>query len=136
MSEGVRVKRDTGEVKQVQFGQRLTDVQTRMGLPDVEDLREEFLHYSHVLLGREPSPVASPYLALQEVATAYHSRACEVEMLIHYAEHEGVVARGSALYKFRTGPLASFISLSKRCAELGSRRMTQEQLLYSARLER
>jgi hypothetical protein len=43
--------------------------------------------------------------------------------------------RGSPLYKFRTGELRSFIELSKKCAELGSRRLTQEQLLQQQRFE-
>jgi hypothetical protein len=43
--------------------------------------------------------------------------------------------RGSALYKFRTGELRSFIELSKRASELGSRRLTQEQLLHDQRFE-
>ena len=123
------------EAPSVQFGQSLVSVQVAMGLGDVDDLRDEFLGYANVLLGREPSPIDSPYLALQEVATAYHSRAREVEMLIHDAEREHVVMRGSPLYRFRTGSLASFIEMSKRLADLGSRRLSQESLLYQARLE-
>lgn len=118
-----------------QFGHTLTSVKVEAGLPEVEVLVEELLHYANVLLGREPSPIESPYLALQEVATAYHSRAREIEMQIYELEKEGVIMRGSKLYKFRTGQLQSFIELSKRCAELGSRRLSQEQLLHSARLE-
>jgi hypothetical protein len=130
---GVRIRRDGPPG--AQFGHSLTQVRTGRGLPDVDALRDEFLHYANVLLGREPSPVESPYLTLQEVATAYHSRACEVEMLIYDGEREGDIMRGSPLYKFRTGSLASFISLAKRCADLGSRRLTQEKLLHDARLD-
>ena len=43
--------------------------------------------------------------------------------------------RGSPLYKFRTGELRSFLDLSKRAAELGSRRLTQEQLMFQMREE-
>lgn len=134
MSGGVRIRRDG--TPNAQFGQTLTQVRVARGLPDVDELRDEFLHYANVLLGREPSPIESPYLGMQEVATAYHSRACEVEMLIHDGEREGDIMRGSPLYRFRTGSLASFISLAKRCADLGSRRLTQEQMLHEARLER
>lgn len=125
-----------GTEKDVQFGQRLTSVLTGMGLPAVDDLVEELRHYVDVLMGREPSPVDSPYLALQEVATAYHARACEIEMTIHRGEREGLIPKGSAYMKFRTGELRDFIELAKKCAELGSRRLTQETLLAQARLER
>jgi hypothetical protein len=118
-----------------QFGKTLTQVRVGIGLPEVEDLKEELIGYTDTLLGRTPSPTDSPYLSLQEVATAYHSRAREIEMLIYDAEQEGAVLRGSPLYKFRTGRLQSFIDMTKRLAELGSRRMTQEELLYRQRLE-
>lgn len=77
----------------------------------------------------------SPYLQLAEVAAAYHSRAREVEMLIYIGENDGSIIRGSKLYKFRTGTLNSFIEMSKRLYDLGSRRLTQESLLTQQRLE-
>lgn len=131
----VHIRRNTEQVPSAQFGHTLSSVLVGLGLGNVDDLRDEFLGYANVLLGRASSPVESPYLALQEVASAYHSRAREVEMLIYDAERQGDVMRGSPLYKFRTGSLSSFIGLSKLMAELGSRRLSQEQLLYSARLE-
>lgn len=128
----LRIHRDT---ERVQFGRTLNSVKVGIGLPHVDELKDELLHYANVLLGRVPSPIESPYLTMQEVATAYHSRACEIEMMIHDGEREGVVMRGSDLYKFRTGSLASFISMAKRVADLGSRRLTQEELLFKQRLE-
>lgn len=119
---------------EVQFGQTLTSVKTELGLGDVEDLWDEISGYVDILLGRKESPVSSPYLALAEVATAYYARAQEIDMLIHAGEREGVIHKGSPYYRFRTGELRSFIELAKRCAELGSRRLTQEQLLFQARL--
>lgn len=128
---GLRIHRENN----VQFGRTLTSIRLGIGLPEVEVLRAELMGYADVLLGRAPSPIESPYLALQEVAAAYHARAREIEMLIYEAEHLGAVLRGSPLNRFRTGPLQSFIEMAKRLAELGSRRMSQEQLLYSQRLE-
>lgn len=96
---------------------------------------EEFLGYAEVLLGREEPPLDSPYLQLAEVAAAYHARAREVEMLIHIGENDGSIWKGSKLYKFRTGALNSFIEMSKRLYDLGSRRLTQESLLAQQRLE-
>ena len=127
----IRIRRDAA----VQFGHTLTSVRVGLGLPDVDELKEEFLHYANVLLGREQAPVESPYLALQEVAAAYHARAREVEMMIYDGEREGAIMRGSALYLFRTGSLRSFIDMSKRMHELGSRRLAQEELLFRSRLE-
>ena len=102
----------------------------------MDDLWEEIHGYVNVLLGREASPLDSPYLDMMEVATAYYARAQEIDMLIHQGEREGSIIRGSALYKFRTGELRSFIDLAKRCAELGSRRLTQESLLAASRRDR
>jgi hypothetical protein len=45
------------------------------------------------------------------------------------------VIRGSPYYKFRTGQLRSFIEMAKLMAELGSRRLTQERLLFEARFD-
>lgn len=129
---GIRIRRSNDNV---QFGRTLMSVKVASGLPEVDELKKELIGYTEVLLGREPSPLESPYLDLQEVATAYHSRAREIEMLIYDLEREGVVMRGSDLYKFRTGRLQSFIDMTKRLAELGSRRLSQEQLLYQQRLE-
>lgn len=119
----------------VQFGYRLTEVPVHAGLEDVDALRDELLHYASVLLGREDPPVDSPYLGLMEVATTYYARALEIEMLILQEEQEGRVIRGHPLYRFRTGQLRSFIELSKKMADLGSRRLTQETLLSEQRYD-
>lgn len=88
-----------------------------------------------MLLGRVEPPVRSPYLDLAEVATAYYARALELDMLIHEAERDpdsGIV-RGHPLVRIRTGALRSFIEMAKKMSDLGSRRLTQEQLLYNQR---
>lgn len=129
----LRVRRANS--RDIQFGQTLTSVLTGMGLPELDVLVDELDEYKDILMGRKPSPIDSPYLALQEVATAYHSRACELEMIIHRGEREGLIPRNSPYYKFRTGELRDFQELAKRAAELGSRRLTQEQLMTQQRLE-
>lgn len=100
-----------------------------------DDLLDEFMGYANVLLGRDPSPLQSPYLELMEVATAYHSRAREVEMELLTMEQSGVISRGDHLYRFRTGQLASFIEMARKCIDLGSRRLTQEQVISRMREE-
>lgn len=124
-----------GTHRDVQFGQRLSSILVGMGLPELDVLVEELAHMVDVLMGRKESPIESPYLGLMEVATAYHSRACELEMIIHRGEREGLIPKSSPYYKFRTGELRDFTELAKRAAELGSRRLTQEQLLTQHRLE-
>jgi len=86
-----------------------------------------------VLLGHEPSPLQSPYLGLQEVATAYLARAYELDMLIHHAEDSGEVRRGTPYYRIRTGVLRTFIDMARKLADLGSRRLTQEDLITRQR---
>lgn len=119
----------------IQFSQRVTDVPLPEGLPTPDEIYGELQYYCDVLLGREPSPINSPYLALAEVATAYYARAQELDMLIHEAERSGDVIKNSPHYKIRTGALRSFIEMSKKMAELGSRRLTQESLLHGQRLD-
>ena len=115
-----------------------TDSLIPLQFPDYElydELVAEFDEYTNVLLGRDKSPVYSPYLELMEVATAYHSRAREVEMNIYRMEVDGTVRRGDPLYKFRTGQLNSFIEMARKCIDLGSRRLTQETILTEMRKE-
>lgn len=119
----------------VQLSHRLNEVPLSYGLDDVDSLWDELQGYIDVLLGREEPPISSPYLALAECATAYYMRAMEIDARIHAAERAGDVMRGSPYYRFRTGELRSFIDLAKRAAELGSRRLTQEQLLHDQRFE-
>jgi hypothetical protein len=103
------------------------------GLPSVHALWVEISGYMDVLMGRLEPPIDSPYLQLMEVATAYYARGLEIDALIHHEENNMRALKGSELYKFRTGELRSFIELAKRAADLGSRRLTQEQMLSEQR---
>ena len=129
----ITVKR--GSSRHIQFSQTLTNVLTKLGLPTIAEMEAEMDEMVDVLMGRVPSPIESPYLAMQEVATAYYARGQEWDILIHRGELEGEIRRGSAYYKFRTGQLRSFLELAKKCAELGSRRLSQEQLLAQQRMD-
>lgn len=106
------------------------DIQLDQGLPDVEELSKEIKGYWDVLLGRTPPPVEAGDLTLMEIANAYFSRAMEMSALIHEAEREGGVFKGSSYYRFRTGELRDFIEVAKRAQELGSRRLTQARLEF------
>lgn len=129
----LKIKRPTNS--DVQFGHRLSSVPVGLGLPTVDELWAELQEYIDIILGRQPSSVQSPYLSLGEVATAYYCRAQEIDARIHAGERSGDIVKGSPYYRFRTGELRSFIELAKKSAELGSRRLTQETLLYQQRVE-
>lgn len=136
----VSIQRDLSEgsvahPSHVQFGRRVIDLHFQEGIGDVDDLFEECAQYANVLLGREDPPIDSPYLQLAELAAAYHARMREIEALILNAERRGEIKRGDDLYKFRTGSLHSFIELTKRLYDLGSRRLTQEDLLTRQRID-
>lgn len=85
---------------------------------------EELITYTDVLLGRKQPPVDYGVSTLAELSSAYYARAKEIEMSILRAERDGVVSRGSAFYRLRTGELRSFIELVANAFEMGSRRIT------------
>lgn len=103
------------------------------GLPNLTELKSELLDMTDVLMGREEPPIDRGVFTLHEVADAYFARASELTMLIQQAEREGHVAKGSAHYKFRTGELRTFLDMAKRASDLGSRRLTFAQMMYSER---
>ena len=127
------IKRRVAAPTHVQFGQKLTEVPLGTNLPTPEEIMDELLGYCDILLGRVEPPVTSPYLQLAELASAYYARACELDMLLHEEERAARVIRGMDYYQLRTGALRSFLEMSKKMADLGSRRLTQEQLLYNQR---
>lgn len=126
-----RVKSDPRKEKS---GHHLRAMKLGEGMPAISKMREEIQDYTDVLLGRVPPPVDFGTLTLMECADAYFARASEMTMLIHEAEREGTVTKGSAASKFRTGELRTFMEMSKRAADLGSRRLTQEQLEWDQRM--
>jgi hypothetical protein len=102
------------------------------GLPNLTNMRVELQDMTDVLLGRVDPPMHSGTTTLLEVADAYFARASEMTMLIQQGEAEGRILKTSAHYKFRTGELRTFLELAKRSAELGSRRLTYEQMKMDA----
>ena len=118
-------------------GERATDITVGYGLAHIDELEAEVDWMWGVLVGRHDMPILpqSPHLALQEVATAYLGRALEMDTLILRGERKhkddpNHIAKGSLLQKFRTGDLANLIVLCRRCADLGSRRLTEFQMMH------
>ena len=102
--------------------------QVGQGVPPIPQMVEELQDMLDVLLGRSPSPLPPGTLSLFEVADAYFARAMEMTMLLQASERDGIIIKGSAHYKFRVGELRTFCEIAKRSADLGSRRVTEEQL--------
>ena len=124
---------DVAHPRHVQFGKRLIDTPLPDGLGSYNEMMDELLEMTKVLKGHADSPVESPYLTLMEVAAAYLTRAYELEMLIFYGEHQGSIEKGSDMYRFRTGPLQSFIYAARKMVDLGSRRLSQESMMTEQR---
>lgn len=111
---------------------RLRAIQVGQGLPSITMMATEIQDMTDVLLGRVEPPIDAGHLTLYEIADAYYARAAEMTMLLQKMEREGQITRGSAHYKFRTGELRTFLEMSKRAADLGSRRLTYESLRMEA----
>lgn len=111
-------------------GGRLRAFYVGQGLPSIPVMRDEIQDMVDVLLGREDPPLDAGYLTLMETADAYYARATELTMKILEAEMDGRLPKGSNYSKFRTGELREFREMCKRAADLGSRRLTEEQLRY------
>lgn len=110
---------------------KLRAVRVGEGLPSLPVMMEELQDMTDVLLGRKAAAENfTTTMALMEVADAYFARASEMTMLLHEKERTGQILKGSAHYKFRTGELRDFMEMAKRAADLGSRRLTEEQLLF------
>lgn len=131
--------RGTKKQKDTQQSQRLPETRLRAfrvgeGLPSVSALVHELDGYLEVLLGRcdPPDPIKGSHIdALMEYASTVHARGMEIELMLHKLEREGHITRGSQLYKFRTGELRTFNEIAKRASDLGSRRVTVEQMVLS-----
>jgi hypothetical protein len=115
----------TGKLRAVPLGE---------GVPPITSMVEELQDMTDVLLGRIEPPIDAGHLTLMEISDAYFARASEITMLLQRAEREGTVTKGSAHYRFRTGELRTFLELARRASELGSRRLTEEQLMWEMQM--
>lgn len=100
------------------------------GLPPLPELEMEIQDMLDELMGRVPPSIQAGTLTLMETADAFFARASELQLLIQKGEREGSVPKGGGYYKFRTGELRTFLEIAKRAADLGSRRLSEEQLVF------
>ena len=96
-------------------------------------MQQELRDYRDVLLGRTPPPIDHGVMTMMEVAEAYHARAKEMEQELLYLEAEDAIIKGSRPYRFRTGMLRSFIEMTAKTIDLGSRRVTVARDLDNGR---
>lgn len=101
----------------------ITTTHVAEGLPEMDELQQEFDDMVDVLNGHELADLELGELTLLELATAYFGRACEVEMILHRGEADGSVLRNSSAYRFRTGELRDFKELCKAKMKLGQTRV-------------
>lgn len=110
---------------------RLRTFKINGGLPDPQTIREELRGYREILLGREDPPSSLEKVgihALQEFADACFARTCELEQNILEAIAEGHLDKDSPYHSLRTQELRSYKEMFKASSELGSRRLTREQI--------
>jgi hypothetical protein len=99
------------------------------GLPALSALESELMDMWDVLLGHAPPPISHRAVdALMEVANAYYARAQFIAAMIQRGERQGAIDKHSMYSKFRTGELRTFIEVAGKTTELGSRRITMQQL--------
>lgn len=110
-------------------GEPLRVVKVGNGLPPVLAMQKEVKDMVDVLMGRVAPDMDFGVLTLMETADAYYARGVEMRMLLHEQEAEGAYGKDSMYYKFRVGALRDFIELAKAATDLGSRRLSHEQLL-------
>lgn len=134
MPDGIKIRMHPSQAH-THFGATLRDVPMQYGLPAIEVLSAEIEGYTDILLGRVVPPIDNGVATMMEVANAYFARASEIDMLIHKGERDGSILRGSPYYRFRTGELRSFLDLTKRSFELGSRLITVEQMRLNERMD-
>lgn len=102
------------------------------GLPTPAAILQELSDMRDVLQGREDPPLEMGILTLMETAEGYFSRACALEQEIYTAVRQGkLVGKTKTEYSsIRTQELRSFKEMAKSAAELGSRRLTFENLRF------
>lgn len=120
-----------GVKKRPNYKGRVREFRLGRGLPDPQEIREELKGYRDVLFGRKEPPLDKGVMTLMEVAEGYFSRVCEIEQNILEAQANGVLpseAKKNPYHTLRTQELRSYKEMFKSATELGSRRITFENL--------
>lgn len=122
------VKVTKGVPKKPSYKGRVRQFRLGQGLPSPEAIRNELKGYRDILMGREDPPIQKGVMTLMEVAEGYFSRACEIEQEILEAQQEGRLPKTGEWNTLRTQEIRSYKELFKSATELGSRRLTFENV--------
>lgn len=122
------IRRKKGASKPANYKGRVRQFRLGAGLPSPPAIRDELREYRDVLMGRKDPPIDKGVLTLMEVAEGYFSRACEIEQEILEALADGRITKDSEYHSLRTQEIRSFKEMTKSATELGSRRLTFENL--------
>jgi hypothetical protein len=109
---------------------KLRDFHIPKGLPTPTEIRDELEGYEDILNGRQDPPLDRGIMTLMETAEGYFSRACEIERQILRGKAEGWLPKTAGYESLRTQEIRSFKELAKAATELGSRRITYENLRF------
>lgn len=109
---------------------RVREFHIPAGLGTPKEIRNELEEMRDVLHGRVDPPIQKGVITLMEVAEGYFSRACEIEQLILRGKAEGWLPKNRGYEALRTQEIRSFKELAKAATELGSRRVTWENLRF------
>jgi len=109
---------------------KLREFHIPRGLLTPDEIREEMEDMRAVLHGHVNPPMEKGVITLMEVAEGYFSRACEIEQLILAGKAQGWLPKNKGYEQLRTQEIRSFKELAKAATELGSRRVTWENLRF------
>lgn len=125
-----KVVRAPAPTKRPDYKGKLRQFRIPSGLPTPDEIRKEIEHYRDVLHGRAEPPIQKGVMTLMEVAEGYFSRACEMEQMIYQGKAEGWLPKNMGYEQLRTQEIRSFKELAKAATDLGSRRITFENLRF------
>lgn len=96
----------------------------------LEAMKNEVDGYWSVLTGRTKPPIDNGIMTLMEYSHTVFARCSYLYARIQRAEQEGGIARGSPMYRFRTGELRTMVEVARQAISLGSRRLTYAKMEY------
>jgi hypothetical protein len=112
------------------FARPLTEVPVLEGLGSVDDIMDELLEMTQVILGRKKPPVDFGVMTRHEVALAYFARVTEIELLIYEHERKKLGVKGDPFTQLRTKQVRAMLEMLKTQVSAGSRQLTHEMHLY------
>lgn len=108
----------------------MSEVPVAAGLGTVDEIMDELLDMTDVVLGRTNPPIDNGVMTRHEVCLAYYSRVCEIDILLHEHERKKRGVKGDPFSQLRTQQVRRMLEMLKAQVQAGSRALTHEQFLY------